>query len=476
MFKRFSTNYTALLYLLDLALIQIALQAAMKLRFVLPFGITLDPAWPEGWVHYPSPGLHVTAAVLWSISFLIAAVYSPRKIIFWVDEVQRLFLAHSMATFGLAGMLYLAKNELPRLTFLYFYLLVLVFLLGHRAALRAWYRLKPTNPTTLARILIVGAGRLGQQVAEEFQHREWPAIRLVGFLDDDPQKQETRIAGLPVVGYCNEITRVVPDYAVDEVFVALPPQAHARLNSLVAWLWEQPVRVRVVPDYAGLACYGATIQSLGNITLIGLRDPVISDFDRFIKRLIDVFLSVLGLLLLSPIIVLTAIAIKLDSRGPVFYVATRLGENGQPFKMIKFRSMVDNADKMQLAIVQEDQRGQFLHKTRDDPRITQVGRFIRRTSIDELPQLFNVLKGDMSLVGPRPELPWLADKYQPWQRKRFAVPQGITGWWQINGRGEQPMHLSTEQDLYYIQHYSLWLDLQILWRTVAVVVRGKGAY
>jgi len=476
MFKRFSTNYTALLFLLDLVLIQIALQAAMKLRFVLPFGISLDPAWPEGWVYYPSPGLHVTAAVMWSISFLIASVYSPRKIIFWVDEIQRLFLAHSMATFGLAGILYLAKNELARLTFLYFYLLVLVFLLGYRAALRAWYRLKPTNPTTLARILIVGAGRLGQQVAEEFQHWGWPAIRLVGFLDDDPKKQGTRIAGLPVMGYCDEITRVVPDYAVDEVFIALPPEAHARLNSLVAWLWEQPVRVWVVPDYAGLACYGATIQSLGNITLIGLRDPVINDFDRFVKRLMDITLSGLGLLLSSPVMAVTAVAIKLEDHGPIFYVAPRMGENGRTFKMIKFRSMVANADNLQPVVSQTDQQGQQIYKTRDDPRITRVGRFIRRTSIDELPQLFNVLKGDMSLVGPRPELPWLVDNYQPWQRKRFAVPQGITGWWQVNGRSQKPLHLSTDQDLYYIQNYSLWLDLRILWRTVASVVRGKGAY
>jgi exopolysaccharide biosynthesis polyprenyl glycosylphosphotransferase len=190
----------------------------------------------------------------------------------------------------------------------------------------------------------------------------------------------------------------------------------------------------------------------------------------------DITLSGLGLLLLSPVMALTAMAIKLGDHGPVFYVAPRMGENGRTFKMIKFRSMVFNTDNLQPAISQTDQQDQEMFKTRDDPRVTRVGRFIRRTSIDELPQLFNVLKGDMSLVGPRPELPWLVEKYQPWQRKRFAVPQGITGWWQVNGRSEQPMHLSTDQDLYYVQNYSLWLDLRILWRTVASVVRGKGAY
>jgi exopolysaccharide biosynthesis polyprenyl glycosylphosphotransferase len=234
--------------------------------------------------------------------------------------------------------------------------------------------------------------------------------------------------------------------------------------------------VRVVPDYSDLASYGATIQSLWGINLIGLRDPVISDFERFAKRLLDIFLSVLGLLLLSPLMAVTAIIIKLEDEGPVFYVAPRAGENGRPFKMIKFRSMVVNAEKLQAAATQAGEGRQLLHKTQDDPRVTRVGRFLRRTSIDELPQLFNVLKGDMSLVGPRPELPWLVQEYQPWQRKRFAVPQGITGWWQINGRSDQPMHLNTEEDLYYVQNYSLWLDLRILWKTIAAVVRGKGAY
>jgi exopolysaccharide biosynthesis polyprenyl glycosylphosphotransferase len=476
MFRRFSTNYMTFLFLIDLVLVQIALQAAVKLRFVLPFGLTLDPAWPEGLVYFPTPALRVMIALLWTLSFLLASLYSPRKIIYWINEVQRLVLAHSIAASGLAAVLYLANRQLARLAFLYFYFLVLVLLLGYRATLRAWYRLKPGGPLILARVLIVGAGPVGQHVVDRFRLRGWRGIRLVGFLDDDPAKQGTFIAGLPVLGHCDEIAEVVSSHAVDEVFIALPLHAHARLNSLVAWLWEQPVRVRVVPDYSGLASYGATIQSLWGITLIGLRDPVISDFERFAKRLLDICLSGLGLLLLAPLMAMTAIAIKLESQGPVFYVAPRAGENGRPFKMIKFRSMVVNAEKLQPAVTQTDEGGRLLYKTQDDPRVTRVGRFIRRTSIDELPQLFNVLKGDMSLVGPRPELPWLVEEYQPWQRKRFAVPQGITGWWQIHGRSDQPMHLNTEEDLFYVQNYSLWLDLRILWKTIAAVVRGKGAY
>jgi lipopolysaccharide/colanic/teichoic acid biosynthesis glycosyltransferase len=154
----------------------------------------------------------------------------------------------------------------------------------------------------------------------------------------------------------------------------------------------------------------------------------------------------------------------------------RVGENGGKFRMIKFRTMLVGAEKMQHMVEKLDPDGNLIYKTPDDPRVTRVGRFLRRTSLDELPQLFNVFKGEMSLVGPRPEMPELVEKYDLWQRKRFAVPQGMTGWWQINGRSDKPMHLHTEEDLYYVQHYSIWLDLQILVMTLWVVLRGKGAY
>jgi lipopolysaccharide/colanic/teichoic acid biosynthesis glycosyltransferase len=173
---------------------------------------------------------------------------------------------------------------------------------------------------------------------------------------------------------------------------------------------------------------------------------------------------------------LVALAIRLEGRGPILYCPMRVGENGRLFRMYKFRTMVVGADKLQARVTHQDDQGREIHKIPDDPRVTRVGRFLRRKSLDELPQIFNVIRGEMSLVGPRPEMPELVDKYEPWQRKRFVVPQGMTGWWQVNGRSDRPMHLHTEDDLYYVQHYSIWLDLQILFRTVWVALRGKGAY
>ena len=310
----------------------------------------------------------------------------------------------------------------------------------------------------------------------EFDQQHWSSLEVIGYVDDDQSKQQRSIDGIPVLGFLDDAVAIAQAHHIDEVVIALPLHAHARLANLVARLNELPLRVHIVPDYFDLAFHGATIESVGGLPLIGLRDPAIDGFQRFGKRLMDIALAGAGLLLLSPIMLAVALAIKLEDRGSVFYKAERVGENGRLFRMLKFRSMVVNADKLQHLVNQRDGEGHLLFKYAGDPRITRVGRFIRRTSIDELPQLINVLKGDMSLVGPRPELPWLVEKYEPWQRKRFAVPQGITGWWQVNGRSDNPMHLHTEQDLYYIQHYSWWLDIEILWRTVAVVLRGRGAY
>lgn len=466
----------ALLFLIDGVIIQAMLWLAMELRFLLPWGQVVEPEWAPQWVYVPSLRLHAVVGILWLGSFLVLDLYTPRKIIRWFDEIQRIILAHTIAALSLAGVLYLANIQLLRLTYIYFYVLTFVMLLGYRAALRVWHRLRGHASNSVARILIVGAGKIGQEIVEEFDRQQWPGIEFVGFLDDDPSKQHCQVSGVPILGRLDTITSIIQEKQVDEVLIALPSYAHDRLTNLIANLYRLPVRIRIAPDYFSLAFFGATVESLGGIALIGLRDPAIDEFQRFLKRIFDMVLSGISLVLLSPLFAFIALGIKLEDGGPIFYFAPRVGENGKLFRMIKFRSMIVNADKLQPVVNQVDSNGNVIHKQVNDPRVTRLGRFIRRTSIDELPQLYNVLKGDMSLVGPRPELPWLVDKYEPWQHKRFAVPQGITGWWQVNGRSDNLMHLHTEQDLYYIQNYSLWLDLQILWRTVAVVLRGRGAY
>ncbi len=195
-----------------------------------------------------------------------------------------------------------------------------------------------------------------------------------------------------------------------------------------------------------------------------------------LKRAFDLLFGVLALIFAFPIITLCAWMVYLEDGLPVIFRQKRVGKDGQLFEIFKIRTMIKNAEQLQTRMEQRDIDGNLVHKMKDDPRITRVGRLLRRFSLDELPQLFNVLAGTMSLVGPRPEMPYLVEKYEPWQRKRFEALPGITGWWQVNGRSGKPMHLNVEDDLYYIQNYSIWLDLQIILRTIWVVLIGKGAF
>ena len=326
------------------------------------------------------------------------------------------------------------------------------------------------------RVLVVGAGELGLRVAQVIHnHRRW-GFELVGFLDDDKAKQGREVAGVKVLDKIYAVRRVVEQHAIDEIWVALPVYAYDRINLILYEVEKLPVRIKVVPDYFSLALVRAKADILGGIPIIGLREPVIEGLPRLVKRAFDLLVGSLLLVTLAPLMLLIALAIRLDSPGPIIFRQRRVGENGRLFDMLKFRTMMQGAEAHQAALLKETPDGQIIHKRKEDPRVTRVGRFLRRSSLDELPQLINVLKGEMSLVGPRPEMPWLVDRYQPWQRKRFAVPQGITGWWQINGRSDKPMHLNTEDDLYYVYNYSLWLDIKILLRTPIAVIRGQGAF
>ncbi len=195
---------------------------------------------------------------------------------------------------------------------------------------------------------------------------------------------------------------------------------------------------------------------------------------RLVKRAMDVGLSLLALPVALPVMAVTAVVVRLDSPGPAVFRQRRVGEHGLIFWIYKFRTM--SLAQGEAADVEGHLEHGQPHKHKDDPRVTRVGRFLRRTSLDELPQLFNILKGEMSLVGPRPELPWIVANYEPWQYARLSVPQGLTGWWQVNGRGDRPMHLHAEDDLYYIEHFSIWLDVKILWKTVWAVWTRAGAF
>jgi exopolysaccharide biosynthesis polyprenyl glycosylphosphotransferase len=468
MFRRFSTNFALFSIFLDTILIALSLVVSSYLRPVLnalPFAEEIQRS-------FLPPILYPVFAIIWVGILFLHAVYDGRRNMYVVDELSSLSLASGLAAVSLAGMLYLSYRDVSRVLFLAFVVIAYAALLGWRLAARLVFRLRP-GQRQVHRVLIVGAGPVGHELEAQINLRPYLGLEVLGFLDDDEIKLTQ---SQNILGPLSWARRVVTQEKVDDVVIALPMRAHELVNQLVAELHKLPVKVWVIPDYFHLSLNKAQVEVFAGLPMLDLRAPALNEYQRMMKRGFDLVMTCLLLIPILPMLALIAVAIRLDSPGPIFFHQSRVGENGKLFKMHKFRSMVVNAEKRLEEVTRPTANGKVVHKFANDPRVTRVGRFLRRTSLDELPQVFNVLKGEMSLVGPRPELPLLVEQYEPWQHKRFSVPQGMTGWWQVNGRSDKPMHLNTEDDLFYIHNYSLLLDLQIIFKTVAVVLRGKGAY
>jgi len=439
------------------------------MRWILPWGQPLDDAGAA--IYWP---MLVLALVIWSISLATSHVYDPHRFANGQQELQAMIIAISVATLSFAGVLYLSYRGLSRLLYLYFYIIDLTFLIFSRLVLR---KLVAQRKAVWQReVLVVGAGDTGRQIAQSLKPAEWMGIKVVGYLDDVVLANDSAIRDYPILGTLVEAKRIVIEKQIDEVIIALPMDAHSQIANLIADLQETPVNIKVIPNYSKYVFYRPTWEQFGGVMLMGLKEPVIGPIDRFIKRLFDLILSIIAGIVLWPLLLIIAISVKLTSPGPALYKSRRIGENRRPFDMLKFRTMVVGADQHERELISEENGRLVFRKERDDVRVTSVGRILRRLSLDELPQLWNVFVGEMSLVGPRPELPVLVERYEPWQRKRFGVPQGITGWWQISGRSSKAKYLHAEDDLWYIQNYSLLLDLRILWRTLGVIIRGEGAY
>lgn len=411
----------------------------------------------------------------WTVIAMNSGVYILRQRVSQSMNITRAAYAAVVLILVALSMLYVTEAAVPRQFALITLVLVASLLMVWRLIARASAAslLRSKRAVVQTRVLIVGANNLGHQVASMIQ-QSWTGSQIIGFVDDDKRGS---FAEHSILGGLDDVVRLIDERAVREVVVALPNNQYAALNKIVIALKSLPVNVSVVPDFLSLALYRPSVSELGGLPLINLTEPALTVTQRMVKRAFDIVISGTALLIASPVMLLIALAIRLDSAGPILFRQDRIGENGKVFKMYKFRSMVANAERLQALVNTVDANGNTIHKRRNDPRVTRVGRIIRKTSLDELPQLFNVLNGTMSIVGPRPELPWMVeDAYQPWQHRRFAVPQGITGWWQVTGRADKPMHLNTEQDLYYIQNYSFWLDLKIILKTVPALARGKGAF
>jgi exopolysaccharide biosynthesis polyprenyl glycosylphosphotransferase len=468
MFRRFSVNFAVISIFLDAVLAGLALLIAVVLRAplsFLPFLQKVDPVMLP-WI------LYLVFPAMWVGVLLLFNVYDGRKNLRVLDELSNFTLGSLLATVSMAGLLYLSFRDVSRFLFISAAALTFLLLISWRIAARLVFR-KHGLHSQARRVLIIGAGETGCKLAQQIRSQPAVGLSLVGFLNDNGHLSADPAE---ILGPSSLARQIVLEHAIDDVIFALPADAHERITSIVCELNDLSVHIWVIPDFFAVALHRARADEFGGIPMLDLRAPALDDYQRMSKRAFDIAATLLMMPFVLPVMALVALLVRLDSPGPILYRTRRIGENGSVFVMYKFRTMVANADQWMQQVLQPDESGRVIHKKRNDPRITRVGRFLRKTSLDELPQLLNVLIGDMSLVGPRPEIPELVERYTPWQRERFAVPQGMTGWWQVNGRSNKPLHLNTEDDLYYVRNYSVWLDLRILVKTVWVVISGKGAF
>lgn len=467
MLERLTLRISNSVLLWDVLLTLFCLYITTHMRILLPLG---KPIYTEQ-VNLP---LAVYAGVvgIWIMVFLVLI---PQRALFTaslIEACSRLAVAILFAGLCFAGLLYLSPfRDMSRLQFFYFLSSNLVILLAFHLMVRGHFY-SQRSQRWQRRVLIVSDSPLGAQIAHELLRRPWAGLQTVGYASDEALPDNT----LPVLGSVQQTIALVQEHAIDEVVFALSPARQADTVTLSLQLQRLPVMVHAIPSLIDLTFLRTSIGTLGGIPLVSLRESVLPEPQRLTKRLFDLLVSTFLIIILFPVMACIAVLIKFDTPGPVVFTQERVGENGKPFKMLKFRSMYPDAEQRWREVINYDENGNIVYKTHQDPRITPFGQRLRRTSLDELPQLFNVLRGEMSLVGPRPEIPHIVDTYEAWQWQRFRIPPGITGWWQINGRSDKPMHLHTEDDLFYVQNYSFWLDIQILFKTIVVVWRGSGAY
>jgi exopolysaccharide biosynthesis polyprenyl glycosylphosphotransferase len=367
----------------------------------------------------------------------------------------------------------LAEPNLMRLVTFWLAAITLVTLA--RVGARAFCRKRTAY---LQNTVIVGAGEIGQTVARKLlQHPEY-GLNLVGFVDAEPRERTNGLGHLTVLGPPDQLTEIVPLLDVERVIIAFSRDSHEETLDLIRSLNGFDLQIDIVPRLFELVGPSVGIHTVEGLPLVGLPPMRLSRSSRLLKRSFDIVAAGLGLLVLIPLFLVAALAIRLDSPGPVFYRHDRRGRGGSTFKMAKFRTMHVGAEDDRSSVQHLNEVDGPLFKVKDghDPRVTRVGEFLRRTSIDELPQLWNVIRGHMSLVGPRPFVVYEADQITGWAKRRLDMTPGITGLWQMLGRNDIPFDEMVRLDYLYVTNWSLWWDLKILFQTIPVVFKGRGAY
>ncbi|MCL4804446.1 MAG: sugar transferase [Anaerolineae bacterium] len=426
-------------------------------------------------------GQQLVLTVLLALTYRYTGVWRRRRGELWLDEVARIITATAAGIMlMMAVTFFLQPSPFSRLLIFWALLFIVLFIsvsrLLRRWSLAALYR----RGIGVDRALVVGAGETGRSLVQTLLARPDLGFAMVGYLDDG-HSEDAGMGRIPRLGVYSELEQHLTALApVHTVFITLPGSMQAQLLKLLQVCQQHEVRALVVPDLLQLSLNRVEFTNMAGVPLLGVRDMAafghISRSGRILKRALD--LAIIILLSLPTLLVMGVIAlgIKLDSPGSIFYASPRVGREGRLFMMYKFRSMVAGADEQKESLRELNEADGPLFKIKDDPRLTRTGRLIRRLSLDELPQIFNVLLGQMSLVGPRPPLPEEVAQYKPWHHQRLAVVGGMTGLWQVSGRSDLSFDELCLLDIYYIENWTLGMDVRILLQTIPHLLSGKGAY
>jgi len=426
--------------------------------------------------------LFALAIFLTIISFRFNNLYK-HKIIFDIEKHIILLFKHLIWTFIIILIFYflfkpgktIVGDRALIISFLSTsYFLIFIFRFNFRL-----YYLKFKESSFLKRkIIAIGAGELGTLFIKEINSPKFSMFEFKGFLDDDFQVNKVNHACGKFLGTSTEIVKITKEYKIDEIFITINNIDHDKLLSLIKKCRATKCNINVLSSHFGIIEKKIDQGEFKNLDYVTIHTPIISNYFGFIKRLFDILLSILLILILSPFLIIISIIIGLTSRGPILYTPYSIGKDGTPFRFLKFRSMHHNSPTdSHKKLVEEFINGKIVGaKLRHDPRVTKIGKFLRKYSLDELPQLFNVLKGEMSIVGPRPSTEYEFNMMEDWHKKRFEVLPGMTGLWQVAGRSEVSYIDMIMMDIYYVENGSFWLDLYILFKTFFVVIKAKGGH
>jgi exopolysaccharide biosynthesis polyprenyl glycosylphosphotransferase len=428
----------------------------------------------------PAHGVNYTSVTLlalpvWLLLFRFYGLYEPRQVLSPVNEFKQVFHGVVAGTVLIVMADSIFEWNLARSWILLAMVCSFAIVGGERLVVRKVLHFLRRRGGDMTRVIMLGANHEARTVAKTLEREAWLGYHIIGFVDDHVPAGTEVVNGHRVIGHAADIHDLVEDRHATLVMVAASAFDTARLNRLFWELQDVDVDLQVTSGTIDLMASRMIVQSVAGVPLFFIRRTGMDTSQATLKRSIDIIGSLFGLIVLSPFLLATAIWVRLDSQGSPFFRQVRIGRDGRPFRVWKFRTMVADAEEKRAELEPISQGPGLLFKLKDDPRVTRAGRFLRRFSLDEFPQLFNVLVGEMSLVGPRPALPTEVEEYDDWVRNRLKVKPGMTGLWQVSGRTDTSFEDYVRYDLFYIQNWSLSLDVWILWRTFRAVISGEGA-